>query len=193
MAQRPAPSTALLWQLFEQLDDELQRTILELIGGPAARSLRRAFRAGRALANSRVERIRLPAAEIGSLPLRLHERFPRLARLELVQGDVNIGPDAFADFAVAELARLASLVELALRGYKSLGTGAAMALRECCPQLQALDLHGTGAGSSQQCVVLASHQRLQPTSCARRSRRPLPTPQVWRAPTRCRCWPASPA
>jgi hypothetical protein len=109
------------------------------------------------------------------LPLRLHERFPRLARLELVRGDVNIGPDAFADFGVAELARLSTLVELELMDIKSLGTRAAMALRECCPQLQALNLYRTGACGEQPVVYGAG---LPSEAAAHELRAPLTSPSA---------------
>jgi hypothetical protein len=50
---------------------------------------------------------------------------------------------------VAELARLASLTRLDLENCESLGTAALAALQECCPQLQHLDLEGTGGSSPQ--------------------------------------------
>jgi hypothetical protein len=137
----------LLWELLEQLEAELQSDILDLAGARALQRLRAACRAARALVNSRVRRVRLSADDVATLTLRLHERYPRLARLELARGaDGGLSPDTFADFAVGELARLSSLVELDLSAHKSLGTAAAVALRDCCPQLQALDLAGTGAG-----------------------------------------------
>jgi hypothetical protein len=151
MAQhRPRAAIATLWELLEQLDADLQRFIVDLAGGWAAKQLRAASRAARALVNSRVERVRLSAADLVDLPLRLHERFPLLARLRLAPGaDGGLGPHAFADFAVAELAPLTTLVELDLSACTSLGgAAAAEALRDCCPQLEGLDLGKTGAGPS---------------------------------------------
>jgi hypothetical protein len=149
MAQhRPRAAIAPLWELLEQLDADLQRAIVDLAGGWAAKQLRAASRAARALVNSRVERVRLSAADLVHLPLRLHERFPRLASLELAPGaDGGPEPEAFADFAAAELAPLTTLLGLDLSACESLGdTAAAEALRDCCPQLWELDLEGTGAG-----------------------------------------------
>ncbi len=194
MAEPRAP-TPPLWQLLEQLEAELQSAILDLAGARALQRLRAACRAARALVNSRVERARLSADDLATLPLRLRERFPRLARLELAPGaDGAPEPDTFADFAVGELARLASLVELDLSAYKSLGTAAAVALRDCCPQLQALDLGATGAGGA------ASHVQRRRLVVAATQEPPAPiatpsalTPQAWPAPARCRCWPPSPA
>jgi hypothetical protein len=144
----PRAATPPLWELLEQLEAELQSAILDLAGARALQRLRGACRAARALVNSRVRRVRLSADDLATLPLRLHERFPRLARLALAPGaDGGPEPDTFADFAVGELARLSSLVELDLSAHMSLGTAAAVALRDCCPQLQSLDLGGTGAGS----------------------------------------------
>jgi hypothetical protein len=80
----------------------------------------------RALVNGRVAlRIALPADKLIGRPLRLHERFPRLEVLALL-ADPDGGAlteSAFADFAVAELARLASLTELYLRDCMLLGHG----------------------------------------------------------------------
>jgi hypothetical protein len=59
-----------LWELLERLDAELQRAILDLAGWQAAKRLRGASRAARALVNSRVERVRLPADDLITLPLR---------------------------------------------------------------------------------------------------------------------------
>jgi hypothetical protein len=147
--RRPRAQATPLWELLDRLDVELQRAILDLAGARAAKRLRGASRAARTLVNSRVERIRLSAGDVATLPLRLHERFPRLARLGLARGaDGGLAPDTFADFAMAELAPLSSLVELDLRACKSLGTAAAVALRDCCPQLQRLNLGSTGAGGS---------------------------------------------
>jgi hypothetical protein len=141
-----------LWVLLEQLDAELQLAILELVGAAGAKSLRRASRAARALANSRVERILLPVDDVLELPLRLRERFPRLQRLELEEDpDGMLTDSAFADFAVTELAHLPSLVELGLSGCKSLGTAAALALRDYSPQLEQLHLEDTG--ESTPCAV----------------------------------------
>jgi hypothetical protein len=96
----PVAATPPLWELLEQLDAELQRAILGLAGSPAAKHLRGASRAARALVNSLVDRIRLSADDLAVLPLRLHERFPRLARLALAPGaDGGLGPDTFVDFA----------------------------------------------------------------------------------------------
>jgi hypothetical protein len=149
--RRPRAATPTLWELLEQLDAELQRAILDLAGEQAAKRLRGASRAARALVNSVVERVRLSADDPAALPLRLHQRFPRLTRLELAPGaDGGLAPDAFADFAVAELARLTSLVELDISAHKSLGTAAAVVLQECCPQLHWLNLDGTGACGGKQ-------------------------------------------
>ena len=159
MAPRTArPATRPLWELLEQLDAELQQAILELVGAADAKSLRRASRAARALANSRVERITLPVDDVLGLPLRLRERFPRLQRLEL-QADPGgaMNSDAFVAFAVAELAHLPSLVKLDLRGCKALDTAAALALREYSPQLEELDLKDTG--ESTPCAVASSRPR----------------------------------
>ena len=191
----PRAATPPLWQLLEQLDAELLWAILELIGARAVVHVRGASRAARALMNGVVESIRLSADDLATLPLRLHERFPRLARLELAPGaDGGPEPDTFADFAVAELARLSSLVGLNLGGCESLGTAAAEALRDCCPQLQSLDLGGTGADGAASRV----QRRFAHTGCDPRSRAAITPPsalalQAWRAPMRCRRWPPSPA
>jgi hypothetical protein len=151
MAQPPPapPPIKTAWELFEQLGAELQLAILELIGTAGAESLRRACRAARALVNSRVERICLGVDDLSRAPLSLHARFPRLQRLELeTDADGALSSDAFAEFAMAELQSLSSLIELDLRGCKALGTAAAMALERCCPQLQDLDLKDTGALSA---------------------------------------------
>jgi hypothetical protein len=183
--RRPRAAATPLWEFLERLDAELQRAILDLAGWQAAKHLRGASRAARALVNSLVERIRLSADDLATLPLRLHERFPRLARLELAPGAYGaLSADTFVDFALAELARLSSLAELDLRPHKSLGTAAAAALRDCCPQLQRLNLTGTGAGGA------ASRVRLLCHALKSRSRAPITTvllaPQAWRAPTRYR-------
>jgi hypothetical protein len=142
----PRAAIKPLWELLEQLDAELQGFILDLAGGRAVKRLHGASRAARALVNSVVERVRLSAHDVATLHLRLHERFPRLARLELAPGaDGVLNSDAFADFAVAELARLSTLVALNISASKSLGTAAAVVVRDCCPQLQRLDLPQTGA------------------------------------------------
>jgi hypothetical protein len=164
-----------LWELLDQLDAELQRAILDLAGALAAKRLRGASRAARAMVNSVVESVCLSADDLVTLPLRLHERFPRLARLALAPGAVGgLAPDTFAAFSTAELAPLSSLVELDLAACKSLGTAAAMALRDCCPQLRALDLAGTGEDGA------ASHVQLLCHGCnpgaARRSRHRLAGP-----------------
>jgi hypothetical protein len=154
MAKRAARAAAQpLWQLFEQLDAELQHAVLELIGAAGVKSLRLASRAARALANSRVEGITLSVDDVLGLPLRLRERFPRLQRLELRAdpGGALPDPNSFADFAVTELAHLSSLVGLDLSGCKSLGTAAALALREYSPQLEELHLKDTG--ESAPCAV----------------------------------------
>jgi hypothetical protein len=150
MAPRTArPATKSLWQLLEQLDSELQRAVRELVGAAGAKSLRRASRAARALANSRVERIKLSVDDVLGLSLRLHDRFPRLQRLALeADPDGALNSDAFADFAVTELAHLPSLVGLDLRGCRSLGTAAALALRDYSPQLEKLNLKDTGEFSA---------------------------------------------
>ncbi len=165
------PRAATIWELLEQLDAELQWAILDLAGALAAKHLRGASREARALVNSRVERIRLPADALATLPLRLHARFPRLARLELAPGALN--SDAFADFAVAELARLSLLVELHLRHCGSLGTAAAVVLRDCCPQLQALDLAGTGAWWGKQPPHVQHPFSLLQSRTTHRSQHPL--------------------
>jgi hypothetical protein len=103
------------------------------------------------------------------------------------------------DLAVAELARLASLTELSLQDCKSLGTAAAAALQQCCPQLQDLDVAGTGGSSPRQlmgtpaaaahltAVVYESTPRAVLTAIHN-----LPS-QPWPAPWRCSSWPPSPA
>jgi hypothetical protein len=185
----PVAAAAPLWELLERLDAELQRAILGLAGERAVKRLRGACRAARVLVNSLVERIRLSADDLVTLPLRLHERFPRLARLGLARGaDGALSADTFAEFAAAELAPLSTLAELHLAAHKSLGTAAAVVLRDCCPQLQALDLTRTGAG--RMCSA-ASHGCN--AGAARRSRRRLAAPQAWRSPSRCNRWPPSPA
>jgi hypothetical protein len=190
--RRPRAATPPLWELLERLDAELQGFILDLAGSLAAKRLRGASRAARALVNSAVERICLSADDLVTLPLRLHERFPRLARLELAPGaDGGLSSDTFADFAAAELARLSSLVELDLRAHMSLGTAAAMALRDCCPQLRALNLNGTGAGRAAS-LARCCFARLQFSSRAPITAS-LPTAQAWRALPRWRRWPVSPA
>jgi hypothetical protein len=190
MAERqPRAPTPPLWELLERLDAEMQSAILDLVGARAAQRLRGASRAARALVNSVVEAVSLSADDLATLPLRLHERFPRLECLELAPGaHGGLSPDTFADFAVAELARLSSLVGLYLRAHKSLGTAAAEGMRDCCPQLQVLDLGGTGAGASRVQRRFASAAIKEPradhfTLC--------PPLQAWRALLRCRRWPAS--
>jgi hypothetical protein len=176
MAEPRAP-TPPLWQLLEQLEAELQSDILDLAGARALQRLRGASRAARALVNSVVESVRLSADDLATLTPRLHERFPRLARLELAPGaDGAPEPDAFADFAVGELARLSSLVGLDLSAHKSLGTAAAEALRDCCPQLQALDLGYTGARHSFACAASAASHRLRSRSRLHRSWHPVAAP-----------------
>jgi hypothetical protein len=184
--RRPRAATTPLWDLLERLDAELQWAILDLAGAPAAKHLRGACRAARALVNSVEECIRLSADDLATLPLRLHARFPRLTHLELAPGADS---DAFADFAVAELARLSSLVALRLRDCGSLGTAAAVVVRDCCPQLQLLDLGGTGAGGAASCVQRCFAQAAiqEPTTPSALA------PQAWRALARCRRWPPSPA
>jgi hypothetical protein len=148
MARPPAPAPPkTAWELFQELDAELQLAILELIGAAGATGLRGACRAARALVNSRVERIRLGADDLGRTALGLHGRFPRLTRLELESAPDGepLSSDTFAEFALDELQSLASLIELDLRDCKALGTAAALALERCCPQLQHLDLDDTGA------------------------------------------------
>jgi hypothetical protein len=158
----PRAATPRLWELLERLDAELQSSILDLAGEQDVKRLRGASRAARALVNSVVESVRLSADDLVTLTLRLHERFPRLARLGLAPGaEGALTSNAFADFAVAELARLSSLVGLDLPAHKSLGTAAAVALRDCCPQLRELDLAGTGAGFG---VCSAASQRRQSRS-----------------------------
>jgi hypothetical protein len=111
-------------------------------------NLRLACTSTRALLNSRVARTALPANELIGRPLRLHERFPRLEGLVLADPDGGaLTESAFAEFAVAELARLASLTELDLHDCKSLGTAAVVALHHYCPQLWYLNLAGTGGSS----------------------------------------------
>jgi hypothetical protein len=132
MAERSRPPP--LWALFEQLDAELQLAIVELVSKAGRRQLRLACSSARALVNSREACIALKAGQLIGRPLRLHERFPRLEGLVLRDDPEDaITESAFADFAVAELARLASLNALVLRDCKSLGTAAAMALQQCCP------------------------------------------------------------
>jgi hypothetical protein len=142
MAGPPRP----LWELFEQLGEELKLKIVELLCEADRRSLRFAWTSARALVNSRVVRIALPAEELlTGRPLGLRECFPRLEMLDLLPPDGALTSEsAFAVFAVAELAHLASLRHLILRDNQSLGT-AAMALMHFCPQLQVLDLGNTGA------------------------------------------------
>jgi hypothetical protein len=188
MATAPGAETIPLLELFQQLDPKLLRAILDLAGARAAKRLRRASRAARALVNSAVEVVRLSVDDLFTLTLRLHERFPRLARLELAPGaDGALSSDAFAAFAAAELAPLSSLVELDLRAHTSLGTAAAMALQICCPQLRTLDLDGAGAGAAAVLLLLAADWELS------RSQHPLLSPQAWRTSTRSRRWPPSPA
>jgi hypothetical protein len=148
-----------LQELFEQLDADLQSAILELLCDPARKSLRAACRAARALVNSRVARITLFDDDICDLPLRLHERFPRLEYLDMVT-DGELTSDAFTDFALAELAPLSTLVKLDLKGWRDLGTAAASALRDCCPQLDGLQLEGTGLASPAALQALACLTRL---------------------------------
>ena len=156
MATRAARAAAKpLWKLLEQLDAELQHAVLELIGAAGVKNLRLASRAARALANGRVERIKFPARAVASLSTRLHERYPRLQRLELVDGaDGALTDSDFADFAVEELGECGSLVHLGLARCKALGSASVAVLRDCCPQLQELDLEGTGAGQQHTCCVV---------------------------------------
>jgi hypothetical protein len=148
MAERSSPPP--LWELFEQLEPDLQRAIVELLRKAARKQLRLACSSARALLNSRVARIALAARQLIGRPLRLHERFPRLEVLQLLDAPGALTESDFADFSLAELARLASLTELDLHDCKSLGTAAAMALQQCCPQLRHLDLEGTGGSSHRQ-------------------------------------------
>jgi hypothetical protein len=155
MAERSTP----LWALFEQLGAELQRAIVELLSKAGRKQLRLACTSARALLNSCVARIRLPAENVIGRPLRLLERFPRLELLELLHDPTGVLTEsAFAD--LVELPRLASLVKLSLRDSKSLGTAAVVVLQQCCPQLRSLNLAGTGGSSPGQPMgthVTAAH------------------------------------
>jgi hypothetical protein len=82
MAERSRPPP--LWALFDRLSAELQRAIVELLCAAAEENLRLACTSARALLNSRVARIALPAGQLIGRPLRLHERFPRLKVLALL-------------------------------------------------------------------------------------------------------------
>jgi hypothetical protein len=178
-----------LWALLEQLDAELQRAILELIGAAGAKSLRRASRAARALANSRVESVKLSVDDALVLPLRLRERFPRLQRLELqADPDGALTDSAFVDFAATELAHLPSLVELDLRGCASLGTAAALVLFHYSPQLEELDLEDTGEPNALRNCWLRAVAKVVLRLTVHHWR-----PQAWRARRRCSCWPPLPA
>jgi hypothetical protein len=197
MAQPPAPPPPLTaWELFEELGAELQLAMLELIGAAGATGLRGACVAARALVNSRVEGIRLGVDDLGRAPLGLHGRFPRLTRLELESAPDGepLSSDTFAEFALDELQSLASLIELDLRGCKALGTAAVLALRNCCPQLQHLDLEDTGAscGFSQACTRCGVARLKLPCKCLCGSHS-APVPQLWEPPPRCRRWRPSPA
>jgi hypothetical protein len=83
MADRSRTSPPL-WALFERLVPELQRAIAGLLCAADRSSLRLACSSARALVSSRVARITLPAGELIGRPLRLHERFPRLEVLLLL-------------------------------------------------------------------------------------------------------------
>jgi hypothetical protein len=146
MAERSVPPP--LWALFEQLDAELPLAIVALLSNAGRSSLRLACSSARALLNSRVARIELPAEEVIGRPLRRHERFTRLEALALLADGPALTSDSFADFAIGELERLASLAELHLRDSKSLGTAAVAVLQQCCPQLRILSLAGTGGCSA---------------------------------------------
>jgi hypothetical protein len=99
MAERSRPPP-----LFEQLGAELQLAIVELLCAVGWKQLRLACSSARALLNSRVAGIALPAGQLIGRPLSLHERFPRLEVLELLHDpDAALTESAFADFALAEL------------------------------------------------------------------------------------------
>jgi hypothetical protein len=127
---------------------ELQRGIVELLYAACRKQLRLACTSARALVNSRVVGIALDAEDVIGRPIRLHERFPRLEGLVQRAYMHGILTDSdFADFAVAELAQVASLTKLVLGGCTLVGTAAVGFLERCCPQLRHLNLAGTGGSS----------------------------------------------
>jgi hypothetical protein len=138
-----------LWERIRDLSDELQPLILSRVAPLQLRALRGAFRNARALVDACIGTLRIPASAVQRLerqPLRLHARFPRLQRLQVVDaGQEELGDSAFAELATSELCPHTSLTCLSLSGCESLGSAALLAIQTCCPLLRHLDLYGTGA------------------------------------------------
>jgi hypothetical protein len=127
MAERSRPPP--LWALFERLVPELQLAIIDVLGAPARNCLRLACSSARALVNSRVARIALPAEEVVGRPLRLHERFPRLEVLVLsAYTDGALTDSTFPGFATGapDLADYARTGLQRVAGHGSYGGPAAV-------------------------------------------------------------------
>jgi hypothetical protein len=126
-----------------RLDDNTRLKIIESLGPEGLKQLRLCCKAACALVQP--ARVKLSVADLSSLHRPLRQLFPMLTRLELEEEpEATLTADDFAEFALDQLSLLPSLAELSLRGCKLLGTSAALVLQHCCPQLQVLDLTGTG-------------------------------------------------
>ena len=144
-ASSPAASSLPLER--PPLSDDLEALGLDpqlLVAALAGKEMRIASRRLRALVNSSVEGMSVHAEGLEDSTLRGLDRFPRLQRLNLQLGDG--GDSSFSDFAARELQRLPSLTKLQLSSNLEFEPAAARSLQSCCPQLQHLELGGSGAG-----------------------------------------------
>jgi hypothetical protein len=145
-ASSPAASSLPLER--PPLSDDLEALGLDpqlLVAALAGKEMRSASRQLRALVNSSVEGMSVHAEGLEDSTLRGLDRFPRLQRLNLRLARGGLGV-AFADFAARELQSLSSLTKLQLSRNLEFEPAAARSLQSCCPQLQHLELGGSGAG-----------------------------------------------
>ena len=161
MARRGAsrsPAQLSAWQSFESLHPDVQLAILQLLGGAGRRALRGTCAAARALVNGLgAKRATLSAPrELKQLRgLRLHERFPRLERLTLIDADAVLTDTLFAEWAAASLKHMTSLKRLDLDFCAALGAPAALALHTFGTQLEALVLPSRSGGGCREGMMHA--------------------------------------
>ena len=133
-----------LWDLFELLDAGLQLAVLAWLSASDMQAFRAACRRARELANSRVRKATIEAADALD-GLGLHARFPNLEKLVVKSSGELLTDKKFAVFVVGELEKLPSLVELDIEDCKLLGIGAALAISRACTRLERLTATCTGA------------------------------------------------